>query len=118
MAVGAAYGAYAFYKKHGVAGDQRLQSRLGGLYRSMSEKFYFDELYDALFTRPLGWLGQKVLRPFDEKVVDGFVNGTSESIGSVGEVFRRMQTGLVQNYLLILSLGVVLMLAYLIFAPI
>ena len=53
---------------------------------------------------------------FDEMVVDGAVNTLADELGRTSGLFRAWQTGYVQNYALIIALGIfVLVSAYLIF---
>ncbi len=103
------------YRKHGLAADERLQRIFGGLFGVMEKKFYVDELYQAILIRPFMSLGKRVLTWFDNTVVDGAVNGSGFVVGNIGETFRRLQSGLISNYLVIITTGVVAMLAFLIF---
>ncbi|MEL6631701.1 MAG: NADH-quinone oxidoreductase subunit L [Bacteroidota bacterium] len=104
-----------FYKKYGLEGDLRIERSLGGLYRAMQGKFYFDEFYQRTLIGPFTWFGQNVMSWLEENVVDGAVKGVSEGVASIGEVFRRLQSGLITNYVLIVSLGALGMLTYFIF---
>jgi NADH-quinone oxidoreductase subunit L len=101
------------YKKNDLAGDNKVKGLLGGLYNVMANKFYVDELYNAVFIRSFVWLADNVVMPFDQKGIDGVVDGTGSVAARTGEVFRKLQSGLVQSYALLMILGVVLMLAYL-----
>tara|TARA_Y100001934_G_scaffold163427_1_gene194742 strand:- start:295 stop:549 length:255 start_codon:yes stop_codon:yes gene_type:complete len=47
---------------------------------------------------------------FDEKYVDGLVNKLSSTSLSISNVIRKLQTGVVTNYALLLSLGLLLIL--------
>ncbi len=104
-----------FYQTHDIAGEEKVRSFFGRLYAYMRNKFYVDELYDAVIIRPFVWAGENIVLRFDQEIVDGAVNGIASSVSSIGEVFRRMQTGLVQNYVLAVSAGVIVILSYLIF---
>ena len=115
VAIGAVLFARNFYRKHDLAGDEKVQAFFGKLYDYMRNKFYVDELYDAIIIRPFVWAGENIVLRFDREIIDGAVNGIASSVGSIGEVFRRLQTGLVQNYVLAVSLGVIAILSYLIF---
>jgi len=132
--------------------------RLGWLYTAMQNRFYFDEIYAAIFINgsikladifynfDYNWVINPIVNgvgavtrgisnifnQFDEKivdalvnltglsgvkladlggitdlkVVDGFVNGIADVTGWIGEkIFRPIQTGKVQNYLLILLIS-------------
>ncbi|MBI3262221.1 MAG: NADH-quinone oxidoreductase subunit L, partial [Acidobacteria bacterium] len=111
--------------------SETLAQRFAGPHRVLSHKYYVDELYDA--TAVQGTLAaSRGLWTFDSRVVDGAVNGSGWAtiigswishvidtnvvdglvnlVGSVIEdssfVFRRLQTGLVQNYALLMLFGV------------
>jgi len=60
-----------------------------------------------------GWvasLWSKVQSWLDDHVVDGLVDGTGWSAQSLGALGRRVQNGLVQNYLLVITMALVAML--------
>lgn len=101
------------YKKNDLAGDSKVKGLLGNFYNTMANKFYVDEFYNAVFIRPFVWLADNVVMPFDQKGIDGVVDGTGSVVARTGEVFRKLQSGLVQSYALLMILGIVLMLAYL-----
>jgi NADH-quinone oxidoreductase subunit L len=115
IAIFGVFSAWRFYSKHSVKGDDILERRYGGLYDAMESKFYFDELYQVLLIRPYEWLSREVFRRSDDNVVDGFINGIGDATTSLGELFRRLQSGLVQNYVAVVSLGVLAIVTWLIF---
>jgi NADH-quinone oxidoreductase subunit L len=47
----------------------------------------------------------------DVIVIDGIVNGSAKSMGAAAGVLRRMQSGVAQNYALVMIIGMVVMLA-------
>ncbi len=71
----------------------------------IENKYYFDEIYDALFVRPFHWLAAAVAR-FDRERVDGVVNGISRCVQEIAQASRSLQTGLVENYLVAQAGGV------------
>ncbi len=81
-------------------------------YLLSQNKLYFDELYSAIAVRPFNQLADSVLFWFDKNVVDGLVNFAGIFTGFVSAMVRRLQTGLVQNYLLILFAGVLCLLYF------
>ena len=115
LAIGAVLFARNFYQRHQLAGDDKVKGFFGGFYRTMARKFYVDEIYQAVIVSPFMALGKQGLTWLDRNVIDGTVNGTARIIDSIGEVFRRLQSGLVSNYLLVVTCGVVAMLGYLLF---
>jgi len=107
------YIAYQIYLAKAGAAD-RVASRLFGLYNLLKHKYYVDEIYDALFVRPLLWLSENFFwKIFDVKLIDGAVNGSAKLFGGLASVLRRWQTGIVQNYAVTLVLGVIVILGYL-----
>ena len=103
----------ALYRKHDIAGDNKVKGLLGGLYRVLENKFYVDEFYNAVFIRPFVWLSERGVMPFDQKIIDGVVDGTGVVTRNVGERLRGLQNGLVQSYAVLMFVGVVAILAYL-----
>jgi NADH-quinone oxidoreductase subunit L len=122
--------AYRFYVRAPEIAEN-LARRWSGAHRVLSNKYYVDELYGA--TVVAGTMGgAKALWTFDARVVDGAVNGSGwltmfsawfshlidkyivdglvNLVGTVLEessfVLRRLQTGLVQNYALVMLFGV------------
>jgi len=76
------------------------------LYLLSNGKFYVDEMYSLLIVRPFRAAAERVLAWFDQNIVDGLVNFAGVTTGFSAAVIRRLQTGYVQNYLLILFAGV------------
>ena len=90
-----------------------LAYKAGALYRLIFNKYYVDELYDAVFVRPTLALSTWLWRTFDVEVVDGVVNGTAEAVGANSRLWRRWQTGNVQDYALSMLVGALAVLGYL-----
>jgi NADH-quinone oxidoreductase subunit L len=51
---------------------------------------------------------------FDVKVIDGLVNGSARSIAVWAESIRKIQTGIAQNYALLMMIGIVGIIAWMI----
>lgn len=109
----------------------RIAARFPGVYRAVANKYYVDEFYDRVFVEGLAKGGGRLLWDFDatvvdgmvngarhvtvglswlaaffdEYVVDGFVNGIANTLQAAFRVFRRAQTGGVQNYALVMGAG-------------
>jgi NADH-quinone oxidoreductase subunit L len=92
---------------------RRLAESLRNLYRLLLGKYYIDELYNTLVSRPLFWLSQFVLfRTIDIGIIDGIVDGTGLGVEGSGEGLRRIETGNVQHYAFVYLLGVLGIAAY------
>jgi NADH-quinone oxidoreductase subunit L len=72
--------------------------RFARLQRTLEHKFYFDELYDAVFYRPAVFLAYALARWIERPLVFGSVRELSQGIGKLGLDTSRLQTGLVRTY--------------------
>jgi NADH-quinone oxidoreductase subunit L len=113
--VGVYFGMTA-YRKHGLAFDEKLRAAFGGWYRLSEAKYYWDELYDRIAVKPVVEGSYQGLAPFDQRIVDGAVNGVARLTRALAGTFRQIQTGFVQNYALSIAFGVALVLALILFA--
>jgi len=116
------------------AGQKDPLERMGALWTLLRNKYYVDELYRATIIRGtiglatvlfrfdqgvidfivnlIGKLTERwsyVSRLFDTYVIDGIVNGVGRVTSAVGQELRYIQTGRVQNYLVIVVVSVVLL---------
>ena len=125
--------AFVFYqwKKVDV---EKLTSSVKPLYNFSLNKWYFDELYHKTFVA--GILGlSKIIYWFDATIVDGIVNGSATVTravstfaggfdkyvvdglvnfmaylsGFVGLIFRRIQTGKVQTYIVLVIFSIIIL---------
>jgi NADH-quinone oxidoreductase subunit L len=80
-------------------------AKLRPLYKVVYNKFYVDEFYGATFVRAAVDGSRWVWHQFDEKIIDGAVNGTATLWQWAGRTVRPLQTGRVQNYLLGMFIG-------------
>jgi NADH-quinone oxidoreductase subunit L len=84
-----------------------------GVHKLLVNKYYVDELYDAVIVRPIHALSSSVLwKGIDARVIDGAVNGTGTLIRAGSSGLRRLQTGSVRAYAMGTFAGVVAMLGY------
>jgi NADH-quinone oxidoreductase subunit L len=98
---------YALYYKRGLAGDEALTARIGGLRRALVNKLYVDELYGFAIVRPLWALARGLWRIVDKTIIDGlFVNGVPRLIAWFSRVARFFQNGNVQRYAAVTAVGV------------
>ena len=73
--------------------------------RFLFNKWYFDELIDALVYRPVVATGRFANSVFERYVVDGIVAGATGLVKGAGSVVRGAQSGLVRGYALLLVGG-------------
>ena len=82
-----------------------------GLKRILYHKWYVDELYDRIVVRPVAAGSRFLWRVIDAGLVDGIVNATGSVSRAFGLMGSMIQTGAVNTYAFILTVGVVLILA-------
>jgi NADH-quinone oxidoreductase subunit L len=91
----------------------RLAHGLRGFYQLLLRKFYIDELYNALISRPLFWIADTVLnRGVDAGLINAAVDGTGLGVEASGEGLRKTETGNLQSYALVYLAGAVAIAAY------
>ena len=90
-------------------------SKLRLVYKVVYNKFYIDEFYGATFVRATVDGSRWVWRQFDEKIIDGAVNGTAAVWQWAGRTVRPLQTGKVQNYLLGMFVGLFVIVTVVVF---
>ena len=130
------YVAYLWYLKRPEL-PERLAAAAAPAYRLVLNKYYVDELYDALFVDRVknignaaaafdlavvdggvngtGWftrLSAEASRLWDLWVIDGFVNVMAFAVKLLSYPVRIVQTGLVQTYALLIVLGVLIFMGY------
>ncbi len=82
------------------------------LYGVLWNKYWVDEVYEALVLRPYRETSRFFWKGVDATVVDGVVHGVGASVTTSGLVGRRLQTGNVQHYALAMVLGAVALLGW------
>lgn len=96
---------------------KNLAANFKGIYTVLWNKYYFDELYDAIIVRPTMWISSSILIPVtDGTIIEGIVNGVPKAIAAFGERLRKLQTGSVQNYALIMAIGLFILLSLVMFS--
>lgn len=93
-----------------------LKSKFSGVYKTFSNKFYVDEIYEAIFVRPIQLISEKVLwKTADQKLVDGvLVHGWAYVAQGSARVISWFQSGVVGHYLMYLWIGLTAILFFLI----
>jgi len=89
-----------------------LQARMPALYRILLNKYYFDELYQAVFVRRTVQLGNALWKKADAGLIDGLiVNGSARVVGSLAARVRLWQSGYLYQYAFAMILGLIAILA-------
>ena len=109
VAIGLAGLAGAAYVYGGTgARAERLLSRFAGVHRVLYDKYYVDELYDAVIAKPLLWISERVfLRIGDRALIDGTLNGMAALAQRAAGLLGRVQTGSLHFYAFLVLTGMV-----------
>ena len=83
-----------------------------GFARVLRNKWYVDEIYDALIVRPIVWFSRRVLwQDVDQRAIDSaVVNGAARGVRALGWANRWLQTGQVGMYVAAFVVGVIIIL--------
>jgi NADH-quinone oxidoreductase subunit L len=84
------------------------------LHDFVYNKYKIDELYDFLFVNSIVSFSRWLWKAFDEKVIDGCVNGVATVTRGVGSLLRRLESGLVKDYALSILVGTLVVIGYLV----
>ena len=110
--------AYLFYYRRPKL-PERIAARMGALYRAVVNKYYVDEIYNALFVRPVVEGSRRVLwRQIDVGTIDYLVNGAADSARAVSNRTRTMQSGYIRSYAAWVALGAAAVVFYMIWTAV
>jgi len=87
------------------------------LYKFLLNKWYFDEIYDVIFVRPMKWLGRLLWKGGDGWLIDGFgPDGVSARVLDVTRNVMRLQTGYLYHYAFAMLIGAAIFITWFMFA--
>jgi NADH-quinone oxidoreductase subunit L len=108
--------AYFYYIRHPELPPQ-MAARRGMLYLFLYNKWYFDEIYDAIFVRPARWLARALWKTGDQKIIDGLgPDGISARVMDATRGAVRLQSGYVYHYAFAMLLGAAALLTWFLFS--
>ncbi len=87
------------------------------VYEMLFNKYYVDELYDFLIVKPSRWLSRTIMNNFtDAIIIEGIVNGVPSFVGWIAQQIRKVQSGIVQHYSIIMAGGVLIIITMVLIA--
>ncbi|UXN02429.1 NADH-quinone oxidoreductase subunit L [Bartonella sp. HY406] len=94
-----------------------LATAMPRLYKFLLNKWYIDELYDAIFVRPTFAIGRFFWKVVDGKIIDGLgPNGLASLVLTItNKVAVRMQTGYLYHYAFAMLIGVAALITWMMF---
>jgi NADH-quinone oxidoreductase subunit L len=104
LGIGGMCAAWLFY------GVRRLAvPRFAFAQRVLEHKFYFDELYDAVFYRPAVWVAKHFYRWIEDPLIDDSSRSLGQDTRDLGRIVARAQTGLLRTYALAIASSVAIL---------
>jgi NADH-quinone oxidoreductase subunit L len=100
-----------YYKKTEI--PRKIAVWFGDVYFAVRNKYYIDEIYQAVFVKPLLTGSREVLwHGVDQGMIDGTVNNAAEGAQGVGGALRHMQSGNIRSYAGWVALGAACIVVY------
>jgi NADH-quinone oxidoreductase subunit L len=96
-------------KNHVAVTDEGKRSALA---KVSYHKFYIDEIYDAIIRKPLDAISGVFYKVFDQKIIDGIVNGLGWGTSETSKGIRLLQSGNVGFYIFMMVAGIISLLLY------
>jgi NADH-quinone oxidoreductase subunit L len=94
---------------------QKIADGLNGFYTAVVHKYYIDEIYAAVFVKPLIDGSTRILwQGVDRGVIDATVNNSADAARSVSDEVRHMQSGNLRSYAGWIAAGSAVGIAYMI----
>jgi NADH-quinone oxidoreductase subunit L len=92
---------------------QKIADSLGGLYEAVLHKYYVDEIYAAVFVKPLIDGSTSILwQGVDRKVIDNSIDDAADGARQISDDVRHMQSGNLRSYAGWIAAGAAVVIAY------
>jgi NADH-quinone oxidoreductase subunit L len=108
----AGIGLAAYFWLKNRAAVERIARSFAPVHTLLLNKYYVDELYDALVVSPIKVMSVGLWKGADAVLIDGSVNGVGQAVQRTSAVLRLLQSGSVRAYAASLFFGVVLILGW------
>jgi NADH-quinone oxidoreductase subunit L len=93
---------------------QEIFSPESGIGKILENKYFVDEAYDKVIVEPIQKTSESFLwKIFDVKIIDGTVNGIARYISNISFDWRKLQSGIIQDYTAVSVAGVIIIIIYL-----
>lgn len=99
---------YLYYLK--PSAPAKIAKDIEPLYKASNNKWYVDELYDYIFVQPFSYLCN-LAASFDQKVIDGAVNGVASALKDTALTLQSAQTGVIRSYATLMAIGAAVIVA-------
>jgi NADH-quinone oxidoreductase subunit L len=115
LALGWGIATYMYLYRTEIADNLARQHPM--LYQFLLNKWYFDELYELIFTRPAIWIGRVFWKQGDGRMIDGLgPDGISARVLDVTRNVVRLQTGYLYHYAFAMLIGAAALITWFMFS--
>jgi NADH-quinone oxidoreductase subunit L len=115
VAFGGLFIAYIMYLKKTDL-PEKIASMFKPVHTLLYNKYWIDELYSKTIVQPVLKASDKIiLALIDTAIIEGIVNGLPNLIGAFSRSLRKIQTGLLSNYGLVMAIGTLFIIGYMVF---
>ena len=102
---------YFYIKNNNILEDLKIKNKK--IYYFLLNKWYFDELYEKIFTQPLKKIGSFLWKTGDEKTINRYgPDGISKIIKMISNKAVKLQSGYIFDYAFVMLLGFSLLLTF------
>jgi NADH-quinone oxidoreductase subunit L len=93
----------------------RIAESLNGFYTTVVHKYYVDEIYAAIFVKPLLRGSTEILwHGVDQNIIDAALDGSADGALEVSDTARHMQSGNIRSYAGWIAAGAAVVVGYMI----
>jgi NADH-quinone oxidoreductase subunit L len=110
-----AIAAYAYVRYVSQNTVPSADAEMQGFEKTVYNKYYVDELYETIVTKPLNHVSSFFSTWFENNIVDRLVNGVGEGVNTLSAQFRQLQTGNTGFYIVSMVVGMIVMFALMLF---
>lgn len=105
-ALASIYFAYQLFVVTGVLPAED-EAELKWWQKIIYHKFYVDELYDTIITKPMDFMGKVCYKFFEKIVLNGIIDGAGNFIFLAGEWVRKIHIGNIAYYIMVMMAGII-----------
>ena len=87
-------------------------SQLSGWAKLSANKLYIDEVYNALFVKPIEWISEKGHQVIELLLLNGVISFATKTIDRSGEIVKKWQNGKTDWYILWMVFGIIGLVIY------
>ena len=100
------YATYSYYVTKKVKPEEDSEE-LDSFAKLLTNKYYVDEIYAAIITKPLDKLAAFVYKYIDQGLIDKTVNNTGTALNGISGQLRKLQNGNIGAYIFAMVIGII-----------